>query len=474
MFFKRESPLPHPVPDSAHKHPLLPVDSILPSHATTAAAVNSPTTSPSPDCPHDKQSDCRALGIFAGAGDSPRLLAQGARAAGRRIIGIGFRGAEEKEFIELCDQYRAFRVGAIAAPRRFMRQHQVKEAIFAGQIKPSCIYTLWPDKDARALLGGLEQRNAHSIFGAICDYCARAGIHILPSTRYMEHAMPPAGQIAGPTPTPDILDAAALGMQNALEIARLDIGQSIIMQGRHVQCIEAYKGTNECIAAAAWLPPHSNQASPSAEKNEEKILCKITKPGHDMRFDVPCIGMTTLINCQRAGIRYIAIEANKTIILQAKQVREYCQQEQISLFALDTQALPVWCAHAQTRGKSQNEHHAVLQQPSAKEAHLHGDALIAQQLASELQRLGISESAIICEGVIIAVGDRQGPLKCIQRAHKYMKGLRLARIFSRIYHFLRGQGYSPPPTPCMVSLIPLDEQCQQAAQKAGIRIIHWR
>ncbi len=346
------------------------------------------------------------LGILAGAGEYPRLLAEGAKRAGRRIVGVGFRGAEEESFKALCDHYTCCRVGTLEAPRAFMKQHGVKECVLVGQIKPSCIYTLWPDATARRLLAQLDKRNAHTIFGAVCQYILEQDITPLPSTVYMEQSMPPAGHIAGPAPSEDIRAIAEKGMQYASEIASLDIGQSLVMQGEHVLCVEGYKGTNECIAQ-----------SRVSEFTGEKILCKITKWGHDMRFDVPCIGLGTIHHCLRAGIKHIVIEADRTIVLQREQVRELCEKEGVSLFALQR---PSNSEQEITHDKREN------------------DAEIAQRLANYLSKRGIGESAAICDGVVIAVEDHQGLEKCLKRASSYMKRLRFARLVNTLLHYLLG------------------------------------
>ncbi len=346
------------------------------------------------------------LGILAGAGEYPRLLAEGAKRAGRRIVGVGFRGAEEESFKALCDHYTCCRVGTLEAPGDFMKKHGVKQCVLVGQIKPSCIYTMWPDATARRLLAQLDKRNAHTIFGAICQYILSQGITPLPSTVYMEQSMPSAGLIAGPSPSNDILKNAEKGMQYASEIASLDIGQSLVMQGERVLCVEGYKGTNECIAQ-----------SRISEFSGEKLLCKITKWGHDMRFDVPCIGLGTIHHCLRAGIKHIVIEANRTIVLQREKVRELCEKEGISLFAL-------------TR-------------PSGSELQMshderENDAQIAQRLADFLSSRGIGESAAVCDGVVIAVEDHQGLEKCLKRASSYMKRLRFSRLVNGLLHYLLG------------------------------------
>ena len=157
------------------------------------------------------------LGVAACAGEFPRLVMEGARRAGvKRIVAVGLRGAvRASEIRPLADEYAEFRVGAIEGPVAFAKKHGVTHLILAGQIKPSGIYTMWPDATARRLLAQLDRRNAHTIFGTVCDFMAQNGITVLPSTTFMEHCMAGEGLLAGPEPTPEQADAARFGMQMA-------------------------------------------------------------------------------------------------------------------------------------------------------------------------------------------------------------------------------------------------------------------
>lgn len=193
----------------------------------------------------------RTLGVIAGAGDYPRMVMESARRAGVRVVCLALRGLAEKGLRSLADEYAEFRVGALEEGTRYAKEHGVTELMLCGQVKPSCIYTMWPDATIRRLLAGLDRRNAHTLFGTLCNYFAEQGITVLPSTMFMEDHLPAPGLLAGPEPSPQQLAEAAAGMPLAREIARLDIGQSIVVQGDRVVCVEAFKGTNECIQSSA-------------------------------------------------------------------------------------------------------------------------------------------------------------------------------------------------------------------------------
>lgn len=377
----------------------------------------------------------RCLGIVCCAGEFPRMAIEGARRAGvERIVGVGMRGAvNRREIRPLCDAYAEFRVGALEGPVLFAKEQGVTHVMLTGQIKPACIYTMWPDAAARRALAELDRRNAHTIFGKACAYIESYGMQVLPSTAFMEHCMATEGLLAGPEPTPEQAAAARFGMGMAQQIARLDIGQSIVVQGQRVVCVEAFKGTNECIESGG-------------HRGAPVTLCKVTKPGHDMRFDVPCIGVSTIRHAIRAGVNHIAFEAERTIIFQRAEVERLCGKYGITLQAL---ALP---PAAET----------------AEPAAVRSDAEHAAAMAAEVARLGIGSCAVVCDGVVIAVDDADGVEKCIRRAGLYMKRLRFARFANWLCRLLLG-GQTAPLAPMVLRCTrPLTAAERHEAEKAGI------
>ncbi|MCD7797988.1 MAG: UDP-2,3-diacylglucosamine diphosphatase LpxI [Akkermansiaceae bacterium] len=265
------------------------------------------------------------FGIVAGNGAYPATLIRAARrqAPQTKIVGIGFRGETRDEVANLCDEFEWFHVGQLVKPLQFMLRHGVSEAVMVGQIDPSNLFNLRPDLRALVLLAKLNRRNAETIFGMVADEAERKGIHVLPATTYMEEFLPSSGPIAGPQPNARQMEDARYGIAIAKEISRLDIGQSVIVRHGTVLAVEGYEGTNACIRRGGELG-HSKHVT----------LAKVAKPNHDMRFDVPCVGASTIETCISAGIEQIAVEACRTLLLEEEQVRELCRKHKIALHAL--------------------------------------------------------------------------------------------------------------------------------------------
>lgn len=377
------------------------------------------------------------LGIVAGAGEYPRMVIEAAKRAGVRVVCAGIRGSVGADIPPLCDEYACFRAGALEATHAFLAKHGVRHLMMTGQIRPSTLYTMWPDSLAIKLLAQLDRRNAHSIFGILCEQLELRGIAVLPATTFMEDYMPGPGHLAGPEPTAAQLEEADRGLELAREIARLDIGQSLIVHGDRILCVEAFKGTNECLHAGG-------------HRSHPVTLCKVTKPGHDMRFDVPCIGLGTIRNAVRAGVNHIVLEAHRTIIFQRKEVLALCNCHGITLHA---RPVPPGGVHLEDPG------------------HVHSDAEHACFIAGAIEQLGFGHSAVVCDGVVIAVEDTDGPLKCINRARAYMNRLRLTRLFNWLCGLLLRR-HGTPPAPMVfghTDSLPLTPELRKALKRSGIR-----
>jgi UDP-2,3-diacylglucosamine hydrolase len=266
------------------------------------------------------QAPLHALGIIAGNGVYPRLLAEAARQAGvKKIVAAAFTGETDPALDQYVDVLEWTRVGQLGRFLKFFREQDIHHAIMAGQIAPKNLFDLRPDLKAVMLLGKLKQRNAESIFAAIADELARIDVDLLPATTFLEDSIAKLGLIAGPKLSSREEYDVELGWNIAKEIARLDIGQTVIVKNGTIVAVEALEGTNEAIRRGGALA------------REAAVMVKVAKPNQDMRFDVPIIGVETIRVATAAGLRVIAVEAGKTLFLQRDAIANLAGASAISI-----------------------------------------------------------------------------------------------------------------------------------------------
>lgn len=246
-----------------------------------------------------------ALGIIAGKGAYPRVLAQSARAQGvRRIFALAFKGETERELARHVDEIRWIYIGQLAPLVEALRDSGVKQAVMAGQITPTNLFRVRLDRAMLDLLGRLERRNAETIFGAVGEELARVGVELQPASLFMESTMPPPGLLSRRAPTPEEEADIALGLQVAKTTSGLDIGQTVVVKRGTILAVEAFEGTDATILRAGELG------------GAGAVVVKVAKRGHDMRFDIPVVGEHTMKVLRKAGIAVLAVEAGRTILLE--------------------------------------------------------------------------------------------------------------------------------------------------------------
>jgi DUF1009 family protein len=268
------------------------------------------------------QAPLNTLGIIAGNGVYPRLLADAARKAGvKKIIAAAFTNETDSKITQYVDLIEWMRVGQLNRLLKFFNQNKVRHAIMAGQIAPKNLFDLRPDLKALMLLGKLKQRNAESIFAAIADELAKVDVNLLPATTFLEDSIAISGLIAGLKLNRREEEDVDLGWKIAKEIARLDIGQTVIVKNGTVVAVEAFEGTNEAIRRGGALV------------REGAVMVKVAKPNQDMRFDAPVIGVETIRVAAEAKLRVIAIEAGKTLLLERKAIAHLAAHSKLSIIA---------------------------------------------------------------------------------------------------------------------------------------------
>ena len=252
----------------------------------------------------------------AGAGRGRRL------AGVQRVVVAAFQNETDPARAELVDDIEWMRVGQLGKMLSFLKNSGARHAVMSGQIAPKNLFDLRPDIKALVLLARLPERNAESIFGAIASAMADVGVELLPATSFMEECLAPSGLLAGPQPSRKERADLDYGFRIAKESSRLDIGQTVVVKNGTVLAVEAFEGTNAAILRGGSLG------------KKGAVMVKVSKPGQDLRFDVPVIGPVTLQTAAEAGLAAIGVEANQTLLLEKEKLCALAIQHRISIFGL--------------------------------------------------------------------------------------------------------------------------------------------
>jgi len=251
------------------------------------------------------------VGLIAGNRTLPRVFAEQARKLGAtRIVAVGFEGETDPTLAKAVDELVWLKVGQLGKLIAAFRERQIDRCVMLGQIAPSNLFNVRPDLRAVGLLLKLKERNAHTIFSAIGAELEKDGIQLVEATPWLRPIMMPSGLLLGPGLSETEATDVQFGFKIAKEISRLEIGQTVVVKEGTVLAVEGFEGTDECLRRGGQL----------AGKQGGAVAVKVAKEKHDMRFDVPCIGPTTVETCASAGIRVLAIEADQNLLLEREEV----------------------------------------------------------------------------------------------------------------------------------------------------------
>lgn len=268
----------------------------------------------------------RTIGIIAGKGIYPETFIRAAHSKSPevRLVVAGIIGETPEDIETQVDAFTWLRLGQLGKLIRFFKSEGVGEVVMVGQITPKNLFDLRPDLKAVVLLAKIKERNAESLFGGVADEIEKEGMTLLPATTFLEDLLPAAGHVCGPEFSKRQLEDAGFGFRIAKETSRLDIGQTVVVRHGTVLAVEAFEGTNDCIRRGGELG-----------HGKDVILVKVSKPNQDFRFDVPVIGPLTIEICATSGVKAIAIEAGRTLLLERELIEERCVELGVSLHAVD-------------------------------------------------------------------------------------------------------------------------------------------
>ncbi len=267
-------------------------------------------------------SNVETLGIIAGNRSLPLQLAQSARTAGvRRLVAVAFENETDPALAKLVDDIVWLKVGQLGKMISAFTDRDVKQCVMVGQIAPKNLFDLRPDLRAMGLLLRLKEKNAHTIFRAIADELKKDGVELIEATPWLKPLMLGEGFALGPKLSNEQREDISYGLRIAKEISRMEIGQTVVVKNGTVLAVEGLEGTDKALARGGELAGNDGGA----------VAVKVAKPGHDMRFDLPCIGAHTLQICADNGVSVLALEVGKTLLLEREVCEKFAAKNKISI-----------------------------------------------------------------------------------------------------------------------------------------------
>ena len=268
-------------------------------------------------------------GLIAGNGHFPFLVLEGARSRGIEMAVIAIREEASTELEGGASRLHWVSLGELSRAIELLHQEGVNRAVMAGQVKHNKIFSsIRPDWKLAKLLMALPMKNTDSLIGAVARVLEEEGIKLVDSTAFLAPLLPGVGVLT--RRVPDVEEAADIsyGRGIAQQIAGLDLGQTVVVRDRACVAIEAMEGTDEAIERASRITG-----------GQRLVVVKVSKPGQDMRFDVPVIGVRTIEVMRQCHATALAIDAGRTLLFDRERLLETANAAGIAIQAFEPEAL---------------------------------------------------------------------------------------------------------------------------------------
>jgi DUF1009 family protein len=285
--------------------------------------------------PHPSSLSIMRYGLIAGNGRFPFMVAAGARQEGASLAVVAIREETDPSLESEVDSLTWVGIGQLGKMIRFFKAEGVDQVIMAGQVKHVQIFSrAVPDARMLKMLLKLPRRNTTSLIGAVAAELASEGINLIDSTFFLQDYLPQPGNLTQRKPGTAEKADIEYGLEIANEMARLDLGQTIVVRGKACVAIEAMEGTDETIRRAGELLRGNDRQKRLRLSSGALTVLKLSKPDQDMRFDVPVIGVPTIEAMLTAGATCLCISAGKTLMFDREQLLARANKHKLAIVAV--------------------------------------------------------------------------------------------------------------------------------------------
>jgi DUF1009 family protein len=263
------------------------------------------------------------LGIIAGGGKFPMLVAESARREGYPVIAVAHYNETDPALEEKVDKIIWVKLGQLGQLINALKKNRVTKALMAGSIKKQRMFSkIRPDMTGLALMSKIAMFHDDGILKALANAFESKGIEIISCIAFLPELLAERGCLTRKKPTKGEKKDIEFGWQMAKELGRLDIGQCVVVREKTVLALEAIEGTDQTILRGGKLA------------REKAVVVKVSKPNQDLRFDIPTVGLKTVEVMSEVKASVLAVEAEKSLMFDKPEMIASADRSGISIVAL--------------------------------------------------------------------------------------------------------------------------------------------
>lgn len=266
----------------------------------------------------------KKIGLIAGEGQLPVMVAKNARKRGFTVVTVALSRVSRDALSPYSDSICQLGIGQASKIVQVLKNEGVKDLIIIGRIDKKVIFDkLRLDLRAIKFLKMNINQSDNTIMSNVVKAFQEEGIEVLDQRTFLEDLFPDKGVLTKREPTEEEWRNIGYGFSLAKEIARLDIGETVVVKDEAVVAVEAIEGTDEAIRRGCKL----------AKKNA--VVIKVSRKKEDSRLDVPAVGTRTIQNMMNAKASVLALEFGKIFIIDIEEVLEIANSANIAIVMID-------------------------------------------------------------------------------------------------------------------------------------------
>ncbi len=264
----------------------------------------------------------KKLGLIAGDGELPVRFAESAASQGFEVVTISVTPTNTGKLKSVCNKVFSKGPGEVQAMIDIMKGQGVNQVTFLGKVHKGLLFRPILDSRALKMMKDVKRLNDDAVMLKIVSELEGENISVLDQTIFLKEFFPKKGLIGKIEPTKNQLNDIEYGFQIAKEIARIDLGQSVVVQDKMVLAVETIEGTDKTIERGCKMG------------SKGAVVVKVSKPGQDKRFDVPAVGLKTIQIMKKHGAKVLAIEANETFAVEIDKMIEFANKHKMVFIAV--------------------------------------------------------------------------------------------------------------------------------------------
>ncbi len=267
------------------------------------------------------------LCIFAGGGEFPELAIQKAFEKNFDVYVVGFTNFFDKSVLKKFPsvKFYDFHIGHIKKYLKVLKKEKIKKVFFIGKLYKHIIFKERKfDLLAVKLLLSLKDKSDYSILSKFVELFKNEGISVISQKYLFSDFLCPSGFVTKLKLKKKDIEIAEWGYSIGKSVANLDIGQSLIINNKTVISVEGIEGTDNMIRRSKKFIFEKNNA----------FFIKVARKKYDPRFDLPTVGITTVKELFKIGVKNIVLESNVVLMPQYEKIIEFANKNKMCILGI--------------------------------------------------------------------------------------------------------------------------------------------